>query len=236
MKKSTILVLLFFLSSFTCTIAQENISTIIKKYTASLGNTQKVDIVYKIYKGHSSSIAEEIKRGFFCKDGDKLYTKIGDVEIINLPDIHLKINHTEQAILVANGMVAPTNVNFNLEEFSKYLTTELIGSTSKNLTLIFTPNENITQVPFEKLIVTLDKRSYQLKKQVFYYRTKMNFSNNLKGDDVKKVKLEVIFSNYRNLNKNDLKVFDTKKYILTQNNKVLPSNVYKGYDIVNIRS
>lgn len=233
-----IFVLLFFLI-VNNTYAQFNdANEILKAYkkTVDKDESYSVNITYKIYKGHNSNTPKEIQTGVFFKEKDQLYTKLGEVEIINTPNEHLKINHLEKAILVANGIKTPDNFNLDFEELSKYLKAELISSAGNNYTLKFIPNGKITQLPFSKLIIVLNKKTLRIKRQTFYYYSEMNFSKEFRGRDVGKVKLEVLYKNYKFQNLASYKtLFNIGAYYRVVKNEIHPLGRLKDYEIVNLK-
>ncbi|WP_136438019.1 hypothetical protein [Tenacibaculum maritimum] len=215
--------------------AQNTVQSILEAYTKALqeNKSYKVAVMYKIYKGHLSTIPEEVKTGVFYKDKKKSYTKIEEVEIINTPKIHVKINHGEKAILVADGIDSPKEARIDLKELLKYFEAKIVEEKMKYWKLIFIPKGKITQVPFSKLNVYLEKGSYNILKQEFYYYTTMNFSSSLKSSDLAKVKLETSFKNYKEITKKELSdIFEISKYISMNHKKIKPSLRYKNYEIV----
>jgi len=218
--------------------SQEKVNMILEGYKNTVKNEQhfKVDITYKIYKGHESTTPNEVKSGEFYRNGKEMYTKIDEVEILNAKEAHIKANHVERAILLADPFTAPQEVNMDLTELFTYLNAKLVQNTANYWSIEFTPKGAITQVPFSKLNVKLEKSSYRLLEQTFFYFQEMNFSRDQKKSNNGQVKLSVSFKGYQKLDKGTLdSIFDWTKYVVKVNGKYKVANTYKGYELVNIK-
>jgi outer membrane lipoprotein-sorting protein len=228
---------LVFLFSF-CGYSQEEAKQVLekfKKHYFSLENYQ-ANVAYKIYKGHESKVPYEISKGVYFKKGDNLYSKINEVEIINTINHYLKVNHQEKAVLLANGSKKPKNVNeFNIEELLKYLDIDSFKQTDLSWEIVL-KSKPITQLPFSSLKIVIDKKTLNLKKQVFFYFRKMDFSKQLKKTDNAQVKLEVNYSNYK-LNSFSVSdyVFNIKRYLKKTKDTYIGVNICKKYQIINIK-
>ncbi len=218
-------------------MAQEDAKSILKEFKDRYSNREnhQADLSYKVFKGHDAKIPHENSKGIYYKKGNSVYSKIAEAEIINTPSLYLKINHKEKAILIANGTNLSASANqFNLDQLFQFLDidTLVVNPTSWKIVLKAKP---ITQLPYSTVEIEIDKSTYNLKRQVFYYINKIDFSKELKKSDIASVKLEVTYKNYKT-KKFTLtnKVFDIKQYISKKNAKYIAVNKYKGYDIVDI--
>ncbi|MFT7900106.1 MULTISPECIES: hypothetical protein [Flavobacteriaceae] len=230
---------LLFLISFSTVVAQSKVKVILNSYkkTVEKDKEYQVNLTYKIYKGYSETLPYEVQEGVFYKKMNNSYTSLSNVEIINTENTYLKINHNEKAILIANGVKKPQELHLNLDELFKYLEAEIIKENPKFWTIKFTPRGEITQLPFSKLIIELNKKTFRVKRQLFYYLNKMNFSENLRETDEANVKLEVLFKNYKTSHfKKLIGVFDIKKYIKKEKGIYKPKGAIGGYEVVNLKT
>jgi hypothetical protein len=233
--KNSIYVLVMLLS-FT-SYAQSTAKEVLELYKDKLAKTieYQVNLTYKIYKGHTQKEAHQITKGVFYKKNDKMYTKLGEAEMVNTPKTYLKINHIERAILVTDGVEKPNELNINLDDFFKYLKAEIVDQTDVFWTIELTPKGKITQLPFSKLIVEIHKKTYEMKRQLFFYHSQLNFSKDIKQNDIANVKLEVLYENYKrsrfNVPKN---IFNLKQIFLKVKGKNYEGiGRLKGYEIIN---
>lgn len=236
--KQIIVITITFLMS--CIVfGQDKVANILKSYTKALKEQEsyQVGITYKIYNGHLKEVPHETTTGVFLKLKEKQYTKIDGVEILNTPNIHIKVNHKEKAILVADGVVAQM-VDLNFEELFKYLQAKITKETASKWIITFSPNGNgLTQLPFEKLLLEIEKNTFRVQRQVFFYFQQMNFAKKRKEKDISKVKFEVLYKNYKTANFSISKnVFNSTNYILLKKTAIVPINKYGGYEIVDARS
>ncbi|WP_428741574.1 hypothetical protein [Tenacibaculum sp.] len=237
-KLTKITVLLFF-ASFSSIIAQNNVKNVLELYKSRVEKDKEyqVNLTYKIYKGHSETLAYEVQKGTFYKKLNNSYTNLSNVEIINTANTYLKINHDEKAILIDNGVEKPEDLHLGLEELFKYLDAKIIEEDSKIWKIKLTPKGSITQLPFNQLIIELDKRTYRLKRQLFYYLAKMNFSDDLRKSDEANVKLEVLFDGYKTSNLEALnKVFTIERYIKKEKEAYKPLGAIRQYEVVNLKT
>lgn len=216
--------------------AQEaKVNTILKTYTKKIleDKGHQVTINYKIYKGHKQTEPHESMTGIVVKQGAKSYTKMGEVEIVNTPKMYLKINHKEKAMLLNNGVVAPDQLNMNIDEFLQYAKAEITNENASSWTILLTPKGKITQLPFSKLIIEMEKKTYRVKRQVFYYYSQLNFSENFKENDFANVKLEANYSNYSKRYTVPLSVFNKSTYLVKRGKTFYPVGKVKNYELIN---
>lgn len=217
---------------------QDTVEKILAGYKSTVTGKEMYQskITYKIYKGHESTLVKDVKVGTVYKNGGNVCTKFDDVLLLNTPSHHLKVNHTEKAILLADGISQGQDLHIDLEELSKYVEVSLVKSTASSWLLRFRPASAITQLPFKELLVVLEKGSYHVLHQTFYYYNQLNFSQDYRKQDVGNVKLEVAYSNYKPLSSSvSSRIFNLKNYVDTTKEKAVPSVGYEGYDVVDIR-
>ncbi|SEC01856.1 hypothetical protein SAMN04489761_2265, partial [Tenacibaculum sp. MAR_2009_124] len=89
--------------------------------------------------------------------------------------------------------------------------------------------------PFSSLIIDLDKKTYLIKRQLFKYFSKMNFSKDYQNPDYDHYKLEIVYESYRMSNFSiSKKAFDVGSYIKDVKGKKVVGPKYKGYELVKI--
>ncbi|WP_064967127.1 hypothetical protein [Tenacibaculum ovolyticum] len=238
-KKIKQIIVLLCLVSFSSIKAQSDVKKILESYKVAVENDTEyqVNLTYKVYKGHSERIPIEVQKGILYKKGNNSYTKLSDVEMINTVNTYLKINHNEKAVLIADGVQKPEGLNLKLDELYKYVNAKIINENPKTWVIKLTPKGKVTQLPFSSLIIELSKGTYRVKKQLFYYLTQMDFSEDLRKTDVANVKLEVLFGKYNTSNLGYLSdVFTIKKYIKKEKDVFKPLGSIRKYEVVNMKT
>lgn len=232
----------------------------IKKYTIRIvicliafsGYSQKVEEVFKkvaamqtvpkplsytmnylLYSDHDSKKIVENYKGIFHKSAsNETYVKIKDTEMINSKKANLKISHGEKAIVVSdplNNGATELDVQqifslckvISFKDYKTYWEIQLEPKAYSNLS-------------YSKIILNISKQ-YFLQKQVFYYNTAVNFSNNYRKSDVHYPRLEVVYEGY-NRKPLEVSLFTIGKYYtVTANNTIVLSKAFKKYEVIDQR-
>lgn len=229
--------LLFCLVFFTfCVQAQESKEVLdrFKKRYDSLSDYQ-VSLLYKLYKGHQSKTAYQTTKGVFLKKGDQFYSKINELEVVNNRKNNLKINHLEKAILISNTQKHSKQLgDFRIEELSNYLDITVFN-TLKNSFEITLESKEVTQLPFKAITLIIDKETYNLKKQVFYYFRTVSVSSTESKEEAS-LKLEINYLNYKTKNFTISEaVFNNRRYINKQDKDYTGIGAYQGFEIINLQ-
>lgn len=229
------LFLLFFLT--VSGYAQSSkVSSLMERYAAALKTHKEyqVTISYQIYRGFESTTPHDRVTGVLYKNQGDTYSNMGEAEIISTGSNYIKINHKEKAMLVSQPIANANQYDINLVELYKYLDVSLLKETESFYRLEFKP-KGLTQLPFSSLIIDLDKKTYLIKRQLFEYFSKMNFSKDYQKPDYDHYKLEIVYEKYRMSNFSiSQKAFDVSSYIKDIKGKKVVAPKYKGYELVKI--
>ena len=210
--------------------------TIMSKYAEALTSHKEyqVKMTYNVYKGFEANTPYESVSVHFYKNQGNTYSNMGEAEIISTTSNYLKINHTERAMLLSKPVGNTHQFDINLIELYKYLNVSLLKETNTFYRLEFKP-KGLTQLPFSSLKIDIDKKTYLIRKQLFYYFSKMNFSTNFQKPDYDNYKLEIIYDKYRMSNFSVSKsTFDLKKYVENRKGKIVVAPKFKGYELIKI--
>ena len=217
--------------SYCCAYTQ-SVSEVFRKVADQYGNNKPLQYKssYTLYKDFDSKKIEESYSGIFYKnEGNEIYTKIGDTEIINLKAAFLKVSHPEKTVEILNPMqnysgnfdIKPLLDLCKIEKFLEY-------KSYWEITMI---TKQYSSLPYSKIIVQVSK-DYFLHKQIFYYNTAVNFSKDYRSPDSHYPRLEVTHSNY-NRNPAAASVFNSKTYfIVSEKKKIILSERFKNYEII----
>lgn len=227
---------MFICFSFPYLVAQKEAKDILeefrKKYTQR--SDYQAEIIYEVFKGFDSEIAHQKSTGVLLKKGNKMYTNSDEAEIISTSNYYIRVNHKEKAILLTDGInIEKSASQFDLNQLFEFLDIDSLVSNAESWRIILKAKP-ITQLPFSAIHITIDKETYEIKSQVFYYINKIDFSQDYRKTDISNVKLKITYKNYtvKEFTISD-RVFDSKNYLNLKNKKYIPTIRYKGYDIIN---
>jgi len=212
------------------------VSTVFKKLGEqySVAKPLQYQSKYVLYKDFDSKKIEESYKGSFYKNSqNEIYMKIGDTEILNSKSVNLKISHPEKAIEISNPVptyygdfdMKPLLELCKIEKFIDY-------KSYWEITLTVKP---FSSLPYSKIIVMVSK-TYFLQKQVFYYNTATNFSQDFRKPDVHYPRLEIVYANY-NRNAVNASIFKNSTYFTASGKDgIVLSPRLKNYEIVDQRN
>ena len=189
---------------------------------------------YNLYKDAKSNIITQSYPGIFMKNSNnQLYMKINNTEFLNTSKYTVKINHEEKAMIISK------NQKFSMGDFDikKLLVLCTINSfkDKNNCWEIMLSSKQYTDLQYSKVILFINK-DFTLKKQVFYYNTQLNFAQDYKKQDLSNPRLEIVYSNYNNNEVSSLNFNTDNFFTITKANKIVPSVVYKNYQIDDMRN
>ncbi|WP_149206114.1 outer membrane lipoprotein-sorting protein [Flavobacterium johnsoniae] len=221
---------------FNCCLAHtQTVNEVIQKISKqySLAKPLQYKSTYSLYKDFDSKKIEETYKGIYYKnDLNEIYTKIGDTEILNSKEVYLKISNSEKAVEISNP-VPNYNGDFDIKPLLQLCKIEKFVDykTYWEITLTAKPYSSLS---YSKIVVQVTK-NYFLQKQVFYYSTAVNFSNDYRKPDPHYPRLEIVNTNF-NRNAVNAAVFNTKTYFTTLAKKqIVPAEKLKKYEIIDQR-
>ena len=197
-------------------------------------NDFKVNLKYQLFKGVDGEKSLESFDGIYLKSGVNFYNKIKNTETIVGNDFMVKINHDQKAMLYDNFEIdksKPTdmlNLTILLKNFESPSVQDLGETWKCEMTAV-----EYSQMPYSKVVLFVDKKTYRIKKQILFLTSIMNFSDD--ATDFNIPRLEIEYSNYTSVNATDKLLFKREKYISIKNNKIIPSSRFKEYEIINLK-
>ncbi|MEW4923130.1 hypothetical protein [Algibacter sp. 2305UL17-15] len=211
----------------------ENVKEIFEKVKNNYEtkNFYSFNIKYQLFKSANATVVEEFYTGKIIKNEAKYYSKINNTEFIQIEDIHLKINHDEKAMLYLKQPVSSYNSLIELASFLKFF--EQTNIELKQDTYVCElVSKNITVLPYSKVIVYIDAKTYCINKQVLFLLNQQNFEDDKGNIIASNPRLEIIFSPV-NHNPISGEKFVLSKYVSLIDGNIKPSKHLKGYQIIN---
>lgn len=231
----TIITYLFIIACSTLSFGQK-VNEVLQKMSEKITapNVFCFDTKYSLYKDQKTNVAKQTYLGFFIKNqNNEIYYKIDNTEFINTKKMGLKINHKQKAMSITNSQDFSTG-SFDISKLMAFCTISSFIDNKTFWEIILTPKE-LSGLNYSQIVLNIGT-NYLLQKQVFYYNTGFNLSNDYKKQLLDYPKLEIIYSGYNN-KVNEVNKINTSLYFkINQNNKIQATEKYKNYEVVDTRT
>jgi len=216
--------------------SQNKVKEILTKVenTYNSNNELLLNLDYKLYTSYSSKIVSESYKGLVVKNNKNTYLKIHNTEFLQTSTRSVKVNHDQKMMLVFNKSQMDSNMNpMDLSNLLKnYKTQNLIDKGDYWICSLQTGK--YTQMIYGKIEIYIHKKTYQVKKQVFYILEKAAYKDSKGNEKVDFPRLEINFKKAV-LNESVKKeIFSLNNYIQINDGKIVPSKKYSNYIIQNI--
>ncbi|WP_346882328.1 hypothetical protein [uncultured Algibacter sp.] len=190
------------------------------------------DVEYKMYRGYTGNHLTESYKGTMYKNGNVLQVIILGSEVLQFPEAKIIINDKNKTIsyskLMQNGtQQTPVDISLFLK-FYKESTTSFVGNTLIHEMIL---KNNTINMPYNRVIMYINKNTYALEKQVLFLTTKVPF-NGEKGKKDDAARMEISFKQ-KPKQKPKPKPLKLKDYVLIGiNNKISLSKAYSTYTLI----
>lgn len=150
----------------------------LKKVEAHYKTTKtfSLDVEYAMYKGYTGTHLTEAYKGSIVKNGDITQFKILGSETLQFPKMQLVINEENKTVaynLMSNKTLQQSPLDMaSFLKFYKEVSTDISGNT---IVVVLAVKNNQVPVPYNKIMVHINKNDYSIQKQVLYLSTKVPF-------------------------------------------------------------
>lgn len=225
---------LVFLFHSTISFSQDEseIIKIINKSTEKyLGDSSiAISLNYDLFSSYTSKKTLQSYVGVSVSSNKKSYLKIHNTEFINTPDLSFKINHDQKLALIylSNKKEATNTQNpINIKEFLKYFKKKTLTSNSTSWVIeLETPV--LTQLPYGKVKIFINKQDYSIKKQTLYLLDGIPQNNNKSLIP----RLEISFKELKKTNSEINSLLDLNKYLIKQSNSYVLAKQFESYKLL----
>ena len=195
----------------------------------------EVDLTYSIYRMSDPDNAQESYKGVYAKQRAAIYSQIGPMELVHIAGTYLQINHDEKVMLyskiaeTSTISQSPLSVLDYVDAFAK---AEVTKTAEGWQCILSSPKEEqLTQLPFDKMILHIDS-NYAIRKQLIYPLEKVMFSN-VDGQSVlERPVVEIHLTPLKNFSKKDKMQLDT--YVGIHNGEARPVVALKNYELIKV--
>lgn len=188
----------------------------------------KYSTTYTLYKGHKSKEILESYAGVFKKNKqNEAYLKAKSNELITNKGMSITVSNTEKAVFLEKPRPYSSG-EFDLKQLLPYFKLEPLEIKDGVFVvkLISTPASGL---PYNKIEVFVDKK-YQVIKQVFYFSTAYNMSDNPQKPNYIYPRLVIQNTNY-NYDPIPESVFKSESYVTIKGKSIASKLMsYKVYD------
>lgn len=232
-KKITILICALLAGHIT--IAQElSAEDILKNVETYYKNVEVLDVEmeYKMFRGYTGNNLTESYKGTIYMNGKISRIEILGSEIVQLPKAKIIINNDKKTVTyneLKNDAIQ--NSPLDMSTFFKFYKTSSIKYKGNLIIQEMIQKELKIALPYNKIVLYIDKTSYQVKKQELYFSTKMPFVDKNGKSLPDQARMEISFSP----NPQPLKIVPKlSNYVHINSDKAVTlSKNYASYSIVN---
>lgn len=219
----------------TCLAYTQTVKEVFQNFNKQYSSSQPLQYKssYTLYKDFDAAKAEQSYKGIFYKNAkSEVYTKIGNTETLNSKTVYLKINHDEKAIEISNPVAASFG-DFDIKSLLDLCKIEKFVA-YKNYWEITLQAKPYSGLSYSKIIVQISK-DYFLQKQIFYYNTAINFSQDYRKPDPHYPRLEITNTNY-NRDPVNAAIFASNTYFsISDKKQIILSESLKKYEVIDQR-
>lgn len=200
-------------------------------------NNFRVSTIYKTYRSQGEIALSTIK-------GEKRYTDLGYIEKTDIADniigkdFSLQLNYQNKLIYYTPVVINPKGQeNFKLEALLPYFELQPLDIVESTYKVVFNLRLKQSDFSYSRIEFYIDKRSYDLKKQVFYSTELTNFSKSSSTTDLDIQRIEIGYYNYKDFETIETpEIYKKQSYILedttSEDKKLKLHPKYKGYQLI----
>ncbi len=192
---------------------------------------QPLDFNYKLFSTYTSKLVTEEYNGFYVKKGVSNYIRIHNTEFLQEGSLGIKINHDQKMILIINSKEkSKTNTPLDISTYLKHFKTKILKTSGNNYTIILQTNV-LTQLPYGKVIIEIDKTSFKIKKQILYFLDNVPYlEKGVKKNDTPR--LEILINDKKISSEVIDEIFKTQNYNIKTKGEYTLSEKYSNYKLL----
>lgn len=223
-----------FLFQITVSYSQNDnkIIEIINKSTEKyLGKSSiAISLSYNLFGSYSSKKVIQTYNGISVSSNKKSYLKIHNTEFINTPDLSFKINHDQKLALIYlsnknNGV--DTQNPINIKEFLKYFNKKTL-TTIGNSWVIELETSVLTQMPYGKVKIYINKTDFTIERQVLYLLDSIPQNQG----EALIPRLEIVFNELKKTDSEIASLLNLNKFLIKQSNSYVLTRQFDSYKLL----
>jgi outer membrane lipoprotein-sorting protein len=227
--------ILFLLLPFSAACSQqigEDLKRINQSYAALKSFSAKVS--YTLFSNSTSTIPVEKLMGEIKRKGNRIYSKIGNSELISSETFNLQVDHNERSIIILNARTEGKKDLKDLMDmdfapmlkFCKNTSYRKLSGKSAMYTMFF-----VDEFPeYEKVEFVFNTSTLFIEKLVLYYK---NQEVSETPGEKSSPRLELVYSNMEKNVPIDDELFSMDKFLSKEGNRYVLKSSYKNYHLLN---
>jgi len=224
--------------SLNSVLSQENtVEEILIKAQGVINNQNNLscDLKYNYYTSYDSSKPYQSHNGRLVKNLNNFLLKIHSTIFLSdqLNNMSLKLNEDQKAMVVSKSNINLDQANpiDNTQLLKQFKTYKLIENKNYWICVFIAPD--ITQLPYSKIEVEINKTNFLVNKQTLYFSARMPYFDDENNEKYGNPKLEIIMSNFKNsITVEEKNKTNIKSFININPNKISGKNQYKDYTVI----
>lgn len=199
-----------------------------------------VTMEYELFKGYVGDSVAETYSSEYKRIGESSFRRIKNTEFISNSEVSLKINHDQKIVVLSKPVVA-SMFDYDIESMLD-LCKNVVSTQEGSDTRISLSLKEMTDVPLARFDLIINKHFF-IKKLIFYYSMKLDFSNSYFKQDYAFPRLEVEYKDLRNKWEDKTKLLETENYLNTVPNGIDGTGKHfelnsqlKGYELIDLRN
>jgi hypothetical protein len=194
--------------------------------------SRSYELVFQLYRVENLTAPVETYYGSVVQNDKFIYQKIENTEVIQNSDIALAIDQDHKIIQLSRP--SAKLANGELDIISKECDSVIFMMKNGKIELILNLSP-FSQLPFSKVILTINSTSYRIENTVFHYSVLQNFSNDLNVVDQSYPVVSVTVKNYSLDISGKTDNYDLKRYIKKIEGRYVATSEFADYDIIDKR-
>jgi hypothetical protein len=235
-KIQRLLLVCFLGVSMLVTGQKKTVNEILKDAQKAMENQSSLscDMKYLWYDTYTSTTPSFSYKGVMIKQEQTVYSKINKTFFITdaASQIAVKCNEAQKALVISKANFTKEQPWELLETFSKQFPKKEISDHGDYWICSLT-TDVITQLPYGKVEVHIDKKSSLITKQVLYFLSQTSYKNAQGEKTMGNPKMEITLSNYKKvLTNQEKRTAQLDTYVKRVGSTVKPAGAYKKFEII----
>ena len=209
----------------------QDVTTVLEQVRANYTSTQRMEYTatYELFKAGSEQKQSSYK-GYVYKEGNRLYQKIDQTELVYTPDFSLKVNHKQQSMEVGRGEKMVYS-GFDLDQVLGVCQSKSMTKQGKDYRVELVLNAG----GISKIRLKVDAR-YLLQQVDVYYAVLQDFSTERGKTDMAVPHLKITMQDHSKNPAEQLERFTRSRYLVTREGNDIPAADFKGYAVTKLNN
>lgn len=220
------LLVMFLLSS---TVFGLDAKEIIAKMQENYAKAERLEYAssYELFKGHTGEDLAKRYSGYFYRDGEQQFQKMGTTEYVYNSAFFLAIDHEEKELVISKSQKVPS-ADMDIAAVLKACSATSITESVDNYIIVLEFN-TFSNTPFSSVVLLISRSEFLLKQLDFFYAASQDFSEDGQVSDLHKPHLRIAFTQIKLKAKQHSELFELSTYTTNTQGTLAPKELYLGY-------